>query len=140
VEARIKVGGPHPLTAEASIRLDQPEDGGFFKDVKYGDIDQKAPRVFADGTITLNVNDQLNHFVFGDSQEEFDRRISVKIEAQQRLASLLLEKASFRGLQQRYDDNKMLFAERREVAAVHDEVDKYKFESAVDVYRALTRD
>jgi hypothetical protein len=48
--------------------------------------------------------------------------------------------ASFRGLQQRYDDNKVLFAERREVAAVHDEVDKYKFESAVDVYRALTRD
>ena len=51
MEARIKVGGPHPLTAEASIRLDQPEDGGFFKDVKYGDIDQKAPSVFADGTI-----------------------------------------------------------------------------------------
>jgi hypothetical protein len=140
VEARIKVGGPHPLTAEASIRLDQPEDGGFFKDVKYGDIDQKAPSVFADGMITVNVNDQLNHFVFGESQEEFDRRISVKIEAQQRLASLLLEEASFRGLQQRYDDNKVLFPERREVAAVHDEVDKYKFESAVDVYRALTRD
>jgi len=56
------------------------------------------------------------------------------------LASLLLEEASFRGLQQRYDDNKVLFTERREVAAVHDEVDKYKFESAVDVYRALTRD
>ena len=140
VEARTKVGGPHPLTAEANIRLDQPEDGGFFKAVKYGDIDQNAPSVFADGTITVNINDQLNFFLFGDSQEEFDRRISVRVEAQQRLASLLLEEASFRGLQQRYDENKVLFPERREVAAVHDEVDKYKFESAVDVYRALTRD
>jgi len=140
VEARTKVGGPRPLTAEATIRLDQPEDGGFFKKVNYDDIEQKAPSVFADGTITVNLNDQLNQFVFGDCQAEFDRRISVKVEAQQRLASLLLEEASFRGLQQRYDDNKVMFADRREVAAVHDEIDKYKFESAVDVYRALTRD
>jgi hypothetical protein len=139
VEARVKVGGPQPLTAEASIRLDEPEDGGFFKDVKYGEIDPRAPSQFAAGVITVNDKDQLNRLVFGDSQAEFDKRVSSRIEAQQRLATLLLEEASFRALQQRYDENKVLLAQGREVGAVHEEVDKYKFESAADVYRALAR-
>jgi len=58
VEARVKVGGPQPLMAEASIRLDEPDDGGFFKDIQYGEIDPRAPSQFAAGVITVNVNDQ----------------------------------------------------------------------------------
>lgn len=139
VEARVKVGGPQPLTAEASIRLDEPEDGGFFKDIKYGEIDPKAPSQFAAGVITINVNDQLNRLIFGDSQEEFDKRLSGKVEAQQRLAALLLEEASFRALEENYRNNNVQFAERKEIGAVHEQIDKYKFESAVDVYRALAR-
>ena len=119
--------------------MDEPEDGGFFKDVKYGEIDPKAPSQYAAGVITVNVNDPLNRLVFGGSQEEFDKRISANIESQQRLATLLLEEASFKALQQRYDDNKVHFAERKEIDAVHMEIDQYKFESAADVYRALGR-
>jgi hypothetical protein len=139
VEARVKVGGAQPLIAEACIRLDQPEDAGFFKDVKYDVIDPKAPSQFAAGVITVNVNDQLNRLVFGDSKEEFDKRLHNKVEAQQRLAALLLEEASFRALQHNYDNNKVQWGERKEIGAVHEQIDKYKFESAVDVYRALTR-
>jgi len=139
VEARTKVGGPHPLIAEASILLDEPENGGFFKDVKYSEIDPAAPSQYAAGVITVNVNDPLNRLVFGGSQEEFDKRIRANIESQQRLAVLLVEEASFKALQQRRQDNKVHFAEGKEIDAVHMEIDQYKFESAADVYRALVR-
>lgn len=139
VVATVKVGGAKLLTSDASIRLDEPEDAGFFKAVKYGEIDPKAPSQFAAGVITVNINDLLNRQLFGDSKKEFDERLSKRPEAQQRLAALLLEEASFRALQQRYDDNKIHLADLREIAAVHEEIDKYKFESAVDVYKALSR-
>ncbi len=138
VVATVKVGG-EKLSAEGTIRLDEPQDGGFFKDVKYAEIDPKAPSQFAAGVITVNINDSLNRHIFGRSKEEFDERISSQVEAQQRLAALLLEEASFRALQQRFIDGKVLFPERREIAAVHEEIDEYKFESALDVYRALSR-
>ncbi len=127
------------LMTHGWVRLDEPEDGGFFKDVRYEEIDPKAPSQYAAGRITVNICDPLNRQIFGNSKEEFDRRISTRPEAQQRLASLLVEEASFRALQQLHDDNKLLLAERREVAAVHEQIDKYKFESAVEVHRALTK-
>ncbi len=138
VQARAKVGGLHLLVAEASIRLDEPEEGGFFKKVEYGPIDQISPSMYAAGVITVNVNDPLNQLVFG-AQNEFDKRLIANAESQQRLAALLLEEASFKALQQRYEDDKVHLAYRKEIDAVHTEVDKYKFESAVDVYRALVR-
>jgi len=139
VQARTKVGGLQPLIAEASIHLDEPEEGGFFKDVKYAQIDQIAPSMYAAGLVTVNINDPLNRWVFGDSQAEFDKRLSTNTESQQRLAALLLEEASFRALQQLHDDGKVHLTYRKEIDAVHQQVDKYKFESAVDVYRALAR-
>jgi len=139
VLATAKVGGGGAQMAEASIRIDEPQDSGFFKDVKYGEIDPKAPSQFAAGIITVNVNDSLNRFIFGDTKEDFDERLLSRVDAQQRLAGLLLEEASFRALQQRYDDNKVHFADRREIASVHEEIDRYKYESAVDVHKALAR-
>ena len=139
VQARTKVGGPHPLNAEGSLRLDQPAEGGFFKDVEYKAIDQIAPSMYAAGKVTVNINDPLNQWVFGESKEEFDKRLSTEIGSQQRLAALLFEEASFRALQQLYEDDKVHFPYRKEIDDVHKQVDKYKFESAVDVYRALAR-
>lgn len=139
VQARAKIGGVQPLIAEAGIVLDEPDEGGFFRGVEYESIDQVAPSMYAAGKVTVNTNDPLNTLVFGDSRKEFDKRLSANVEAQQRLAALLLEEASFRALQQRYEDNKVNLAYRKEIDAVHMEVDKYKFESAVDVYRALAR-
>jgi hypothetical protein len=138
VEASVKVGN-ETLMATATIRLDEPEDGGFFKDIKYDEIDPKAPSQLAAGIITVNIKDPLNRVVFGDTKEDFDKRVSTKIEAQQRLASLLLEEASFRALEQLYKDNKVNFADRREIGEVHEKIDAYKFESAGDVYKALSR-
>ncbi len=134
----VKVGGKK-VAATATMRLDESEDGGFFKEVKYGEIDPKAPSQYAARVITVNINDPLNRHIFGDSKEEFDKRLSTKQEAQHRLVGLLLEEASFKALQQRYDDNKVLFAERKEIGVIHEEIDRYKFESAIDVYKALTR-
>jgi hypothetical protein len=138
LEASVKVGA-ETLIATATIRLDEPEDGGFFKDIRYDEIDPKAPSQFAAGVITININDRLNRIVFGDSKDEFDKRISTRPEAQHRLATLLLEEASFRALEQLYKDNKLHFAHRREIGEVHEKIDAYKFESAADVYRALAR-
>lgn len=141
VEARVKIGGPTPITTTANIRLEEPRihDGGFFKDVRYDAIDPEAPSQFAAGVIIINNKDPLNQLVFGETQEEYDRRISRDQIAQQRLVSLLLEEASFRALQQRFDDNDVHFPDRREIAEVHQHLDRYKFESAIDVFKALVK-
>jgi len=146
VEASVKMGA-EIILARGHIRLDQPDpnDGGFFKEVKYDEIDQLAASNFSAGIITVNTRDPLNQIIFGkgptkeEAQKEFDRRLSEDPKAQQRLASILLEEASFRALQQLYDDNKLSWGEHREIAEIHGQIDGYKFSSAVDVYRTLVK-
>lgn len=149
VMARVKVGGPKPLKAVAKIRLDEPEDGGFFKEVKYDDLGKEtlAPSKFAAGVITINAQDSLNALVFGDgigkSAEDlkviFDSQLRTSPLAQQRVAHLLLEEASFRALEDMRLKNRLHFQEHKEVSLVHEEIDKYKYKSAAAVHRALVR-
>ncbi len=147
VLASVKVGGPKPLTAKATIRLDEPDEGGFFKDVQYDDLGDEtlAPSRFAAGVITVNARDPLNTVLFGNakSKEElkhsFDRQLKESGLAQQRLAQLLLEEASFRALEHLHRNNKLLLATDLEVTAVHDAINKYKYDSALAVHRALVR-
>jgi hypothetical protein len=146
LEARVKVGPDH-IIAIGQIRLDEPDpnNAGFFQRVEYDELDDQAPSKFAAGVITINTLDSLNKLVFGsgatkeEARKEFDRRLSDDPKAQQRLASILLEEASFRALQQLRDDNKLHLPDRQEVGAIHEQVDKYKFTSAVDVYKALVK-
>ena len=134
-----------PTPDAARLHEPDPNDAGFFKEVKYDEIDQLAASSFSAGTITVNTRDPLNQIIFGkgstkeEAQKEFDRRLSEDQKAQQRLASILLEEASFRALQQLYDDNKLSWGQDREIAEIHGQIDRYKFTSAVDVYRALVR-
>lgn len=146
VQARVKVGAD-PIFAHGQIRLDEPDpnEGGFFQRVEYDELDDSAPSKFAAGVITVNMLDPLNGMVFGtgetkeESRKEFDRRLSRDPKAQQRLASLLLEEMSFRMVQQLFDDNKLPLPSRREITAIHDEIDKHKFKLAAELYRALVR-
>lgn len=146
VEARAKVGS-NPIIAHGHIHLDEPDpnEGGFFRDVKYDEIDNLAPSMFAGGIITVNMNDQLNKQIFGtgankeEAKEEFDRRLVRDPLAQQRLAWLLLEELSFRTLEQLFVDNKLLLPRGAEISSIHEEIDKHKFKLAADVYRALVK-
>jgi hypothetical protein len=140
VEAKVKIGGPKPMIAIAHIHLDEEDDkGGFFKQVDYGPVGLKRPSMFAAGKITINNEDPLNRFIFGATKEEYDRRVSQDKLAQQRVASVLLEEASFRALQQLRDDNKVHFPERREIDEIHRHIDEYKFSSAINVFKAMLR-
>jgi hypothetical protein len=141
VEAKVKVAGPKPIIAEAKMRLDEPDpnEGGFFKEVKYTELDYQVPSQYAAGTITVNTSDPLNRLVFGADQTEFDRRLLTEPLAQQRLTSLLLEEAAFRALEELRLDNKLPLPSNREVASVHRGVDTYKFKSAVDVFKAVVK-
>ncbi|MBE3040085.1 MAG: hypothetical protein IMZ62_14905 [Chloroflexi bacterium] len=146
VEARVKIGSS-PIIVQGHIRLDEPDpnEGGFFKEVTYGEVDGPHPSVYAVGKITVNMHDPLNKIVFGTAETEteakklFDRRLIENPEAQQRLAAILLEEASFCALEQLRRDNKLHLPEGNEATEVHNQVDGYKFLSAVDVYRSLVR-
>lgn len=146
VQSRAKVGAEH-VVAQGQIRLDEPDpnEGGFFQRVEYDELDDSVPSKFAAGVITVNILDPLNAMVFGtgntkdEARKEFDRRLSRDPKAQQRLASLLLEEMSFRMVQQLFDDNKLTFPSRREITAIHDEIDKHKFKLAAGLYKALVR-
>ncbi|MBM3839770.1 MAG: hypothetical protein FJ398_17725 [Verrucomicrobia bacterium] len=146
VEARTKISSDH-VVAPGYIRLDEPDpnDAGFFQRVEYDELDDHAPSKFAAGVITINTLDPLNKFIFGtgttkeEARKEFDRRLSQDTQAQQRLASLLVEEVSFRTLQQQFDDNDLLLPPRREIAEIHAKVDEHKFKLANDVYRALVK-
>jgi hypothetical protein len=146
VEARVKVG-PQPIIVQGHIRLDEPDpnEGGFFREVKYDELDSLAPSVFAGGIITVNMLDLLNKQIFGtgatkeEAKKEFDRRLSRDPQAQQRLAWLLLEELSFRTLQQLFDDNKLPLPSGAEISSIHEEIDKHKFKLAADIYKAMVR-
>jgi len=140
IEAKAEIAG-NLITAAAEIRLDEPDpkEGGFFKKVEYVELDEKAPSQYAAGTISVNTQDPLNHLVFGENQTEFDRHLLNEPLAQQRLASLLLEEAAFRALEEQRLDNKLLLPQNREVDTVHQEVNSYKFNSAVDVFKAIVK-
>ncbi len=147
VSASVKVGGAKPLLATARICLDQPDQGGFFEDVQYDDLGEEtlAPSMFAAHIITVNARDPLNRALFGGGQTKdelkrsFDQQLKENAVAQQRLAQLLLEEASFRALEHLHLNNELLLAAGREVTAVHDAINKYKYESAHAVHRALVR-
>ncbi len=142
--AKAQTGG---VRAEAKIRIDEvkPNDSGFFQRVEYDELDGRKPSQFAAGVITVNTLDPLNRMIFGsgatkeEAKREFDRRLTGDPKAQQRLASILVEEACFRALQQLFDDNKLLLAPQREVAEIHQEIDKLKFDSAPAIYRSLVR-
>ena len=146
VEAVTK-SGANSIRVEGRIRVDEtnPNEAGFFKRVDYDELDDQKPSQFAAGVITVNTLDPLNKIVFGsgttkeNARKEFDKRLSEDPKAQQRLASILLEEASFRALQQLHDDNKLHLPQDREIAEIHEQIDKYKFVSAIRVYRALAR-
>ncbi len=136
-----------PVRAETRVRIDEvnPNDSGFFKRVDYDELDGKHPSQFAAGVITVNTLDPLNRLVFGSgaskeaAKKEFDRRLIADPKAQQRLALILLDEACFRALQQLFDDNKLPLPQDREIAQIHEQIDRYKFESATSVYRTLVR-
>lgn len=136
-----------PARAETRVRIDEvnPNDSGFFKRVDYDELDGKKPSQFAAGVITVNTLDPLNRVVLGAgpskeaAKKEFDRRLIVDAKAQQRLASILVDEACFRALQQLFDDNNLPLPPDREIAEIHEQIDRYKFESATSVYRALVR-
>ncbi len=146
VEARVKVG-PDPIIARAGIRVDEPDpnEGGLLQRVEYDELDNSVPSMLAAGVITVNMLDPLNKLVFGagptkeEARKEFDRRLRQDSQAQHRLAALLLEEISFRMLQQLYDDNKLHLPERREIGAIHDEVDRHKFKLALELYKLLVK-
>lgn len=146
VEARVKVGS-NRIVVQGHVLLDEPDpnEGGFFKEVRYGDVDGPHPSLYAAGVIKVNMHDALNKLVFGEAESEqeaqkmFDRQLIENPAAQQRLAAILLEEASFRALEQLRSDNKLHMPQGGEVTEVHSHIDAYKFSSAVDVYRALVR-
>lgn len=140
IEAKAEIAGKL-ITAAAEIRLDEPDpkEGGFFKKVEYVELDEKAPSQYAAGTISVTTQDPLNRLVFGENQTEFDRHLLTEPLAQQRLASLLLEEASFRALEERRFDNNLPLPLNREVDTVHQEVNSYKFNSALDVFKAIVK-
>lgn len=140
IEASVKVG-PDTILARARIRLDEPEvnDGGFFKNVEYSELDGEVPSQYAAGTITVNNRDSLNRELFGDDKLDFDKNLLNSQLAQQRLTSLLIEEASFRALEELRQDNKLHLPQNREVDGVHQEIDKYKFASSLSVFKALVK-
>lgn len=141
VEASVKVGGGSALIARGKARLSEPEenDGGFFKNVEYMELDDKVPSLYAAGTITVNSLDQLNREVFGADKKEFDVKVASEPMAQQRLAGLLLDEVAFRALEQLRIDNELHLPQNKEVTSIHRKLDTYKFDLARSVFRALVK-
>lgn len=140
IEATVKIG-PDTILARAKIRLDEPElhDGGFFKQVKYTELDGKVPSQYAAGTISVNTKDSLNREVFGEDKSDFDKSLLGSPVAQQRLASLLIEEGAFRALEELRQDNKVPLVQNREVAGVHEVIDEHKFTYALNIFKALVK-
>jgi hypothetical protein len=140
IEATVRIG-PDTIFARAKIRLDEPEvnDGGFFKEVRYSDLDGEVPSQYAVRRITVNTRDSLNREIFGKDEADFNMSLLRSSLAQQRLASLLVEEGTFRALEELRQDNKLRLPTNREVDGIHQEVDRHKFKSALGIFKALVK-
>jgi hypothetical protein len=140
VEARVKVGADK-IAVNGRVKLQEPDEGGFFREIDYDELDIEAPSQYAAGKITINMLDPLNGIVFGkgatkaEAKTEFDRRLGNDTEAQQRLASILLEEASFQALQDLLQKGRL----RLKLEDIQTEINRYKYKSEVDVYKALVK-
>lgn len=137
IMAETKTPGGKIVTALATVVIDQDEDSGLIKDVKYRDLGNQKCSDLVDGVIYINSSHALNRPVFGVNQEDYAKSVENDRTAQYRLCSILVEQSVFRLAEDLHLKNKLLILPTAPVTSIREFVDSRTHEFAPRLLKIL---
>jgi hypothetical protein len=138
IGATTKLPSGKIVTAEAVVVIDQEEEGGLIRDVKYRDLGNLKCSDLVDGIIYINSGHALNNSVFGATQDDYKAKVEDDKTAQYRLCSIITEQSVFRLADDLYVNNKLSLG-TAPVTSVREFVDAKTHEFAPKLLRILMK-
>ncbi|MGK2962570.1 MAG: hypothetical protein ACSLFK_10555 [Gemmatimonadaceae bacterium] len=142
IRATCFVGKKKKYEAEASliIRDVKSPAGGVFKKITYGDLPESMERSASEfepttGEITVNRLHPINRATFGLTRENFNAAIESNVQAQSRLAEVVLDQCLYHALAVAHQNGQIRLPPEDVISGVRRAVEKFKFEKAPDVFR-----
>lgn len=121
--AETKTPAGKVATATCGLVIDQPEEGGLIKDVRYRDLGNQKSSDLVDGVIYINSSHSLNRSVFGATQEDYKKRVETDRTAQFRQCGIIVEQGVYRLAEELYIKDKLRILPTAPVTSIREFVD-----------------
>ncbi len=136
ITAQTKIPSGKIVSASVMALIDQEEEGGLIREVKYRDLGNQKCSDLVDGIIYINSSHALNSSVFGGTQDDYARAVESNRTAQYRLCSIITEQSVFRLADDMYLNNRLSLG-AAPVTSVREFVDSKTYEFAPKLLRIL---
>ncbi len=135
--AETKTPAGKVVTAIATLTLDQEEEGGLIKRIEYRDLGNRKCSDLVDGCIYINSAHTLNRSVFGETKEDYKKKVDEDRTAQYRLCSVITEQSVYRLAEDFHLKNKLLLVPTAPVTSMREFVDAKTHEFAPKLLKIL---
>jgi len=122
--------------AHGRIVLEEQQDAGIIKDVRYQELGNQKCSDLVDGIIYINSGHYLNRFVFG-TEQQYTKRIEEDHTAQYRLSLLMVEQSVFRLAEESYLESKLVLNDRAPVTSLREFIDQKTHQFGPKIINAL---
>jgi hypothetical protein len=137
IMAETKTPSGKTATALVVVVIDQEEETGLIRDVKYRDLGNQKCSDLVDGIIYINSSHALNRSVFGGTHEDYKKMVENDRTAQYRLCSIITEQSVFRLAEDFYLKNKLAIPWTAPVTSIREFVDSKTHEFAPKLLKIL---
>jgi len=134
--AATKLPSGRIVKAEGMVVIDQENEGGFIREVKYRNLENQKCSDLVDGVIYINSVHALNYSVFGATQDDYAKNVENDRTAQYRLCSIITEQSVFSLADDLYLNNKLSLG-AAPVTSIREFVDSKTHEFAPRLLRIL---
>ncbi|MGA8153295.1 MAG: hypothetical protein WB952_20255 [Terriglobales bacterium] len=137
IMAETKIPAGKVVTAVATLTLDQEDEGGLIKDIKYRSLGNQKCSDLVDGVIYINSDHTLNRAVFGTTQEDYAKKMDTDRTAQYRVCTVITEQSVYRLAEDLVFKNKLLLVPTAPVTSMREFVDAKTNEFAPKLLKIL---
>jgi len=137
VMAETKTPAGQVVTAIATLNVDQQENGGFIRDIKYRSFGNQKCSLLADGVIYINSDHSLNRAVCGATQEDYAARMDHDRTAQYRVCTIITEQSVYSLAEDLVGKNKLSIVPTAPVTSMREFVDAKTHEFAPKLLKIL---
>ncbi len=137
IMAETKTPAGKVVTAIATLTLDQQDEGGLIRDIKYRSLGNQKCSDLVDGVIYINSDHTLNSVVFGATQEDYAKKMDSDRTAQYRACTVITEQSVYRLAEDFYLKNKLSLVPTAPVTSMREFVDAKTDEFAPKLLKIL---
>jgi hypothetical protein len=137
IMAETKTPAGKVVAAIATLTIDQQDEGGLIKDIKYRPLGNQKCSDLVDGIIYVNSDHALNRAVFGATQEDYAKKMDSDRTAQYRLCTVITEQSVYRLAEDLVFNNKLLLVPTAPVTSMREFVDAKTDEFAPKLLKIL---